>query len=74
MMAKEREHVIAARLDEIHKLTSNLVKENDMIVISPIADVPFAYWGEFQRQLKYKCRKYGKVFIDQNVSGDEVLS
>lgn len=67
------------RKDFIHKLTTNLVRDNDIICIEDlnvkgmlknhrlagaISDVSF---GEIRRQLEYKCKWYGRelVIIDR---------
>ncbi|GBF78620.1 transposase, IS200/IS605 family protein [Aphanothece sacrum FPU1] len=64
-----------ARTDFLHKLTTKLVQENDLIVVEDLAvrnmvknrkltrSISDASWGEFFRQLEYKCQWYEKELI-----------
>ncbi len=64
-----------SRTDFLHKLTTKLVRENDLIAIEDLAirnmvknrklarSISDASWGEFNRQLEYKCQWYGKELI-----------
>ena len=64
-----------ARTDFLHKLTTKLVRENDLIVVEDLAvrnmvknrklarSISDASWGEFFRQLEYKCQWYEKELI-----------
>jgi transposase, IS605 OrfB family, central region len=64
-----------SRTDFLHKLTTELVRENDLIVLEDLAvrnmvknrklarSISDASWGEFDRQLEYKCQWYGKELI-----------
>jgi putative transposase len=73
-----------ARTDFLQKLTTKLVRENDLIVVEDLAvrnmvknrksrsvaryeaisrSISDASWGEFFRQLEYKCQWYEKELI-----------
>ena len=75
-VARLHEHITNQRKDQLHKLTMQLVRENDIICIEDlnvagmvrnrhlakaISDVGM---GEFCRQLQYKCNWYGKTLVE----------
>ena len=75
-VARLYEHIANQRKDQLHKLTTQLVRENDIICIEDlnvegmvrnrhlakaISDVGM---GEFRRQLQYKCGWYGKTLVE----------
>ena len=75
-VARLHEHIANQRKDQLHKLTTQLVRENDIICIEDlnvagmvrnhhlakaISDVGL---GEFRRQLQYKCNWYGKTLVE----------
>ena len=75
-VARLYEHIANQRKDQLHKLTTQLVRENDIICIEDlnvagmvrnrhlakaISDVGM---GEFRRQLRYKCNWYGKTLVE----------
>lgn len=75
-VARLHEHITNQRKDQLHKLTTQLVRENDIICIEDlnvagmvrnrhlakaISDVGM---GEFRRQLQYKCGWYGKTLVE----------
>jgi len=74
-VAKVHERIAAERNDSIHKMTSELVKNNDMIVMEDLAvsnmmknrrlskAIADASWGEVKRQLEYKSAWHGRVFL-----------
>jgi putative transposase len=64
-----------ARRDFLHRASTGLVRRNDVIVIEDLAvqnmvrnrhlarAISDCGWGEFRRQLEYKCERYGRVLI-----------
>ncbi|MDJ0510110.1 MAG: RNA-guided endonuclease TnpB family protein [Crocosphaera sp.] len=74
-VAKVHAQIQDARTDFLHKLTTKLIRENDLIAIEDLAirnivknrklarSIGDASWREFNRQLEYKCQWYGKELI-----------
>ena len=74
-VAKVHAQITDARKDFLHKLTTQLVRENQMIVVEDLAiknmvknhklalAISDASWGELIRQLAYKCEWYGRELI-----------
>ncbi|MEH2460101.1 RNA-guided endonuclease InsQ/TnpB family protein [Nostoc sp.] len=64
-----------SRKDFLHKLTTQLVRENQTIVVEDLAiknmvknpklaqSISDASWGELIRQLAYKCEWYGRTLV-----------
>ena len=74
-VAKVHAAITDARQDFLHKLTTQLVRENQTIVVEDLAienmvknhklalAISDASWGELIRQLAYKCEWYGRELI-----------
>jgi putative transposase len=78
-VARAHRKVRHARQDYLHRVSTGLVRENDVIVIEDLnvsgmvrnrrlaRAIVDCGWGEFRRQLAYKCERYGRdlVVIDR---------
>jgi putative transposase len=74
-VAKVHAEISDARLDFLHKLTTRLVRENQLIAVEDLSvknmvknhklalAISDASWGEMVRQLEYKCDWYGRRFV-----------
>jgi putative transposase len=63
------------RRDDLHKLSTRLVRENQMIAVEDLnvrgmmanhslaGAIGDSEWGEFVRQLQYKCGWHGRTFV-----------
>jgi putative transposase len=74
-VARAHRKVRDARRDFLHRLTTRLVRDNDVIAIEDLAvanmvrnrslarAISDCGWGEFRRQLDYKCQRYGRQLL-----------
>lgn len=74
-VARLHEHVANQRTDAIHKMTTDLVRNYDLICTENLAvknmvknrrlskAISDVAWGEVMRQLEYKCAWYGKTLV-----------
>ncbi len=75
-VAKIHAQITDSRKDHLHKLTTQLVRENQTIVVENLAvknmvknpklsqAISDVSWGEITRQLAYKCHWYGRNYIE----------
>lgn len=71
-VARQHAKVADARRDHMHKLTTKIVRENDVIAIEDLVpknmvrnrrlskSISRTGWGEFRRQLEYKSERAGR--------------
>jgi putative transposase len=73
--ARSHRKVRNARQDFLHRTSTRLVRGNDVIVIEDLnvaglvrnrhlaRAISDCGWGEFRRQLAYKCERYGRTLV-----------
>jgi len=74
-VARAHARIADARRDFLHKTSTRLIRENDLIAVEDLnvsgmvrnrrlaRAISCTGWGEFRRQLAYKCGRYGRDLV-----------
>jgi putative transposase len=74
-VARSHAKITDARRDFLHKASTRLIRENDLIAVEDLnvsgmvrnrrlaRAISCTGWGEFRRQLEYKCQRYGRTLV-----------
>jgi putative transposase len=86
-LAKAHQQVVNRRRDFLHQLTTELIREHDIIAIEDLcvrglartklaSSVHDASWSEFRRQLEYKARWNGRrlIVVDRSFPSTRMCS